>query len=86
MIKDYYLGTDELTESDLQVNRPKEDDTIKPVTDIPTTAWSLHGKSFSNPYYMTFTANTAGFYAVEYVNTTSPLSHAYKVIKVESAN
>lgn len=86
MIKVYYLGTDELTESDLQVNRPKEDDTIKPVTDIPTTAWSLHGKSFSNPYYMTFTANTAGFYAVEYVNTTSPLSRAYKVIKVESAN
>ena len=86
MIKVYYLGTDELTESDLQVNRPKEDDTIKPVTDIPTNAWSLHGKSFSNPYYMTFTANTAGFYAVEYVNTTSPLSHAYKVIKVESAN
>lgn len=86
MIKVYYLGTDELTESDLQVNRPKEDATIKPVTDIPTNAWSLHGKSFSNPYYMTFTANTAGFYAVEYVNTTSPLSHAYKVIKVESAN
>ena len=86
MIKVYYLGTDELTESDLQVNRPKEDDTIKPVTDIPTNAWSLHGKSFSNPYYMTFTANTAGFYAVEYVNTTSPVSYAYKVIKVESAN
>lgn len=86
MIKVYYLGTDELTESDLQVNRPKEDDTIKPVTDIPTTAWSLHGKSFSNPYYMTFTANTAGFYAVEYVNTDSPVSYAYKVIKVESAN
>ena len=86
MIKVYYLGTDELTESDLQVNRPKEHPTIKPVTKIPTNAWSLHGKSFSNPYYMTFTANTAGFYAVEYVNTTSPLSHAYKVIKVESAN
>ena len=85
MIKVYYLGTDELTESDLQVNRPKEDDTIKPVTDIPTNAWSLHGKSFSNPYYMTFTANTAGFYAVEYVNTDSPVSYAYKVIKVESA-
>ena len=86
MIKVYYLGTDELTESDLQVNRPKEHADIKPVTDIPTTAWSLHGKSFSNPYYMTFTANTAGFYAVEYVNTTSPVSYAYKVIKVESAN
>ena len=86
MIKVYYLGTDELTESDLQVNRPIEHPTIKPVTDIPTTAWSLHGKSFSNPYYMTFTANTAGFYAVEYVNTTSPVSYAYKVIKVESAN
>ena len=86
MIKVYYLGTDELTESDLQVNRPKEDDTIKPVTDIPTNAWSLHGKSFSNPYYMTFTANTAGFYAVEYVNTDSPKSYAYKVIKVESAD
>ena len=86
MIKVYYLGTDELTESDLQVNRPKEHADIKPVTDIPTNAWSLHGKSFSNPYYMTFTANTAGFYAVEYVNTTSPVSYAYKVIKVESAN
>ena len=86
MIKVYYLGTDELTESDLQVNRPKEHPTIKPVTKIPTNAWSLHGKSFSNPYYMTFTANTAGFYAVEYVNTTSPVSYAYKVIKVESAN
>ena len=86
MIKVYYLGTDELTESDLQVNRPIEHATIKPVTNIPTTAWSLHGKSFSNPYYMTFTANTAGFYAVEYVNTTSPVSYAYKVIKVESAN
>ena len=86
MIKVYYLGTDELTESDLQVNRPIEHPTIKPVTDIPTNAWSLHGKSFSNPYYMTFTANTAGFYAVEYVNTTSPVSYAYKVIKVESAN
>lgn len=86
MIKVYYLGTDELTESDLQVNRPKEHADIKPVTDIPTTAWSLHGKSFSNPYYMTFTANTAGFYAVEYVNTDSPKSYAYKVIKVESAN
>ena len=86
MIKVYYLGTDELTESDLQVNRPKEHATIKPVTDIPTSAWSLHGKSFSNPYYMTFTANTAGFYAVEYVNTASPVSYAYKVIKVESAN
>ena len=86
MIKVYYLGTDELTESDLQVNRPTEHDNIKPVTEIPTTAWSLHGKSFSNPYYMTFTANTAGFYAVEYVNTTSPVSYAYKVIKVESAN
>ena len=86
MIKVYYLGTDELTESDLQVNRPTEHADIKPVTDIPTNAWSLHGKSFSNPYYMTFTANTAGFYAVEYVNTTSPVSYAYKVIKVESAN
>ena len=86
MIKVYYLGTDELTESDLQVSRPTEHATIKPVTDIPTSAWSLHGKSFSNPYYMTFTANTAGFYAVEYVNTASPVSYAYKVIKVESAN
>ena len=86
MIKVYYLGSDEVTESDLQVNRPVEHATIKPVTSIPTTAWSLHGKSFSNPYYMTFTANTAGFYAVEYVNTDSPVTYAYKVIKVEAGS
>ena len=85
MIKVYYLGTDELTESDLQVNRPTEHATIKPVTSIPSEPWILHGKSFSNPYYMTFTANTAGYYAVEYVNTASPVSYAYKVIKVETA-
>ena len=85
MIKVYYLGTNELTESDLQVNRPAEHATVKPVTEIPNTAWSLHGKSFESPYYMTFTANTAGYYAVEYVNTISPVSYAYKVIKVEAA-
>ena len=87
MIKVYYLGTDELTESDLQVTRPSEHADVKPVTNIPTTAWSLHGKSFNSPYYMTFTANTAGYYAVEYVNTVTPaVSYAYKVIKVESAD
>ena len=85
MIKVYYLGTDELTESDLQVNRPTEHADVKPATSIPTTAWSLHGKSFNSPKYMTFTANTAGYYAVEYVNTASPVSYAYKVIKVETA-
>ena len=85
MIKVYYLGTDELTESDLQVNRPTEHTTVKPVTSIPSTAWSLHGKEFSSPNYMTFTANTAGYYAVEYVNTADPVSYAYKVIKVETA-
>lgn len=86
MIKVYYLGTEELTESDLQVNRPSEHATVKPVTSIPTEAWSLHGKSFASPYYMTFTANTAGYYAVEYVNTADPVSYAYKVIKVETAS
>lgn len=85
MIKVYYLGTTELTESDLQVNRPAEHADIKPVTNIPTTAWDLHGKSFNSPYYMTFTASTEGYYAVEYVNTASPVSYAYKVIKVETA-
>jgi hypothetical protein len=85
MIKVYYLGTDELTESDLQVNRPTEHASVKPATVIPTSAWSLHGKSFASPYYMTFTANTAGYYAVEYVNTASPVSYAYEVIKVEQA-
>ena len=85
MIKVYYLGTDELTESDLQVNRPTEHVSVQPVTDIPTSSWSLHGKSFASPYYMTFTANTAGYYAVEYVNTGNPVSYAYKVIHVESA-
>ena len=85
MIKVYYLGNNAVTESDLQVNRPSEHGTVKPVTSIPTEAWSLHGKSFASPYYMTFTANTAGYYAVEYVNTNNPVSYAYKVIHVESA-
>ena len=84
-IKVYYLGETELTESDLQVNRPTEHATVKPTTSIPGEAWSLHSKTISSPNYMTFTANTAGYYAVEYVNTASPLSFAYKVLKVEAA-
>ena len=85
-IKVYYLGETELTESDLQVNRPTEHATVKPTTSIPEEAWSLHSKTISSPNYMTFTANTAGYYAVEYVNTASPLSFAYKVLKVETAS
>ena len=84
-IKVYYLGETELTESDLQVNRPTEHATVKPTTSIPTEAWSLHSKTISSPNYMTFTANHAGYYAVEYVNTAAPLSFAYKVLKVETA-
>mgnify|MGYP006872986906 CR=1 FL=1 len=84
-IKVYYLGETEMTESDLQVNRPTEHATVRPATNIPSTAWSLHSKTISSPNYMTFTANHAGYYAVEYVNTADPLSFAYKVLKVETA-
>ena len=85
MIKVYYLGINELTESDLQINRPTAISGT-PETSIPNTPWSLHGKSFAAGKYMTFTAEQVGYYAVECVNSVAPaVSYAYKVIKIEEA-
>ncbi len=84
MIKVYYLGTTEVTESELQLTRPTEHATVKPPTDIPSTAFNFHGKTIASGNYMTFRGSTGGYYAVEYINTVSPISYTYKVIQVEN--
>ena len=82
-IQVYYLGTTALTESDLQINRPVVGSAT--TTSIPASAWSLHGKEVAAGKYMTFTATTIGYYAVEYVQdaSTTPVTYAYKVIHIE---
>lgn len=81
MIKVYKLDG-EKTESDLQITRP----TVvsgEPSTVIPTSDWELHGKKIAKDYYMTFEVSETGYYAVEYINTVTPVvSYCYKVIHV----
>ena len=48
MIKVYYLGTTEVTESDLQLTRPTEHATEKPTTNIPQEAFDFHGKTMGS--------------------------------------
>lgn len=83
-IQVYKLGSNEVTESDLQITRPAEDKKI--TTNIPAAAWNLHGKSFAAGKYMVFKPMDTGYYAIGYVQdaTTNPKTYAYKVIKVEA--
>lgn len=69
------------TESDLQINRPASGSAF--TSEIPTSDWTLHNETITSGKYMTFTPDEAGYYAVEYINTASPASYAYKVIIVE---
>ena len=82
-IQVYKLGANEVTESDLQIQRPS---TNMIPTNIPTEAWNLHGKSFAAGKYMVFRPMESGYFAIEYVQdgTTNPKTYAYKVIKVEA--
>ena len=84
MIKVYYLGTTEVTESDLQLTRPTVHANVTLTTTLPGTSFDFHGKEIAAGKYMKFQGTTGGYYAVEYVNTVSPVSYAYKVIKVEN--
>jgi len=80
MIKVYKLSG-EKTESDMQVTRPTAsgDD---PNTYLPETSWTLHQQTIESGKYMRFQASTTGYYAVEYINTVSPVTYCYKVIHV----
>ena len=80
MIKVYKLS-DEKMESDLQVTRPNASES-DPNTYIPDTDWTLHTKTIPAGRYMQFQAAATGYYAVEYINSVSPVSYVYKVIHV----
>jgi len=80
MIKVYKLDGESM-ESDLQVTRPTAS-LSDPTTYIPATDWTLHSKTIPTGKYMQFQAASTGYYAVEYINSVSPVSYVYKVIHV----
>ena len=80
MIKVYKLSGEKM-ESDLQVTRPTAS-ISDPTTYLPDTDWTLHTQTIPTGNYMKFQASSVGYYAVEYINSVSPVSYAYKVIHV----
>ncbi len=69
-IQVYSLGTTAMTEADLQLN--------------PPTTGAL-GISITDDV-LSFTPTSAGYYAVRYQTSTSPVAYAYKVIEVVAAH
>jgi len=80
MIKVYKLDGEKM-ESDLQITRPTTS-VNDPATVISDAAWTLHDQTIAAGKYMKFQASSTGYYAVEYINTISPVSYCYKVIHV----
>ena len=80
MIKVYKLDGEKM-ESDLQVSRPTAS-VNDPTTYIPSEDWTLHQETIEHGNYMQFQTSSTGYYAIEYINTVSPLSYVYKVIHV----
>ena len=76
MIQVYKLDV-EMTEADLQLTAP----TTTVTTTIGAEAFVINGQTVAAGNYMTFTPNTAGYYAVRYYTDVNACT--YKVIKVE---
>jgi len=76
MVQVYQLAG-EMTEADLQLTAP----TTTVTTTIGAADFVINGQTVAAGNYMTFTPNTAGYYAVRYY--TAANASTYKVIKVE---
>ena len=86
-VKVFWLGTTAKTEADLQVVAPTDvlaADTPSGSTalSLPNSPWSHNGQSIAANNYGTFTPGAAGYYAIQYVTTGSPVAYTYKIVQV----